>query len=184
MRRENDNRAEMSNGIRFIWIAFNALLFFVLVAMIACGGVKTVIHGTFLERECRLASGEELRPVFIGGCVEREGTYELPLFSCYAQLFEAAGVKDFSASDYLPDELIDFTQPVIVHCVEDGMLIRARNLNTVSVQELTALGLSAVASERVVSYREHNGSFRYKEELLHILDERDFDEIKFKLYAL
>lgn len=139
MRRENDNRAEMSNGIRFIWIAFNALLFFVLVAMIACGGVKTVIHGTFLERECRLASGEELRPVFIGGCVEREGTYELPLFSCYAQLFEAAGVKDFSASDYLPDELIDFTQPVIVHCVEDGMLIRARNLNTVSVQELTQL---------------------------------------------
>ncbi len=184
MRRENDNRAGMSNGLRFIWILFNALLFFALVAMIACGGVKTVVHGTFLERECRIAGSKELRPVFIGGCVEREGTYELSLFSSYAQLFEAAGVKDCSASDYQPDELIDFTQPVIVHFVEDGMLIRARNLNTVSVQELTALGLPAVASERVVSYREHNGPFRYKEALLNILDERDFDEIKFKLYAL
>mgnify|MGYP002708270977 CR=1 FL=1 len=150
----------MSNGLRFIWILFNALLFFALVAMIACGGVKTVVHGTFLERECRIAGSKELRPVFIGGCVEREGTYELPLFSSYAQLFEAAGVKDCSASDYQPDELI------------------------VSVQELTALGLPAVASERVVSYREHNGPFRYKEALLNILDERDFDEIKFKLYAL
>lgn len=184
MRRGKDNGADESNGIRFAWILFNALLFFALVALIASGGVKTVVHGTFLKRECGVSDGEELRSVFIGGCVEREGTYELPLFSSYARLFELAVLPDCSVSDYHPDELIDFTQPVIVHIVENGAVIRVRNLNTVSVQDLTGLGLSVVASERVVSYREHNGAFLYKEELLHILDERDFDEIKLKLYVL
>jgi hypothetical protein len=171
--------------LRTVWIVFNILLFSALSVLVVFGGIGTLMRGTFFSRTAEIIDGRESFPVYVGGCVEREGTYDLDLFSSYAQLLELAGVKEHSAVETEIDTLIDFTVPVvIVHCIEDGAVIRARNINSVSAEDLAELGLSPLSSARVISYREHNGSFQSKDELLLILDEREFDEIKFKVYAL
>lgn len=52
---------------------------------------------------------------------------------------------------------------------EDGQMIFPVNINTADIQQLAALpGIGAVLAQRIVDYRQANGSFTAVEQLIHV----------------
>lgn len=118
----------------------------------------------------------ELIYVDICGAVAEEGFYELPLDSrvfdaveMAGGLLETADTKRINLAQKIYDQ-----QKIIIPAIGDGLAEEEAsgglvNINTASKSLLEDLpGIGPVYAERILEYRQKNGGFKSKEELMEI----------------
>ena len=118
----------------------------------------------------------ELIYVDICGAVAEEGFYELPLDSrvfdaveMAGGLLETADTKRINLAQKIYDQ-----QKIIIPAIGDGLAEEETsgglvNINTASKSLLEDLpGIGPVYAERILEYRQKNGGFKSKEELMEI----------------
>ncbi|MGI6412980.1 MAG: helix-hairpin-helix domain-containing protein [Syntrophomonadaceae bacterium] len=139
---------------------------------------------------------EDYIEVYVGGAVERPGVYRLPLGSRVYQAIEMAGGAFFLDPRYLDmaRKLVD-EETIFVPTREEieagiGSQLTLTyygqadklNINTASAQEIAAnlSGIGPVLAERIVEYRNKNGSFKSIDEIKKVngIGEGRFEEIK------
>ena len=148
-----------------------------------------------------------LFPVYICGAVNHPGIYELDSKVYLYEIVEKAGgftndadidhidqvyVIDHSQSIYIkkkedhmdPSET-NFIMPGIDNLSEtesdDGNRSGMVNINTAGVSDLSMLpGIGNKTAEKIISYRQTNGSFKTKEEIMNVsgIGESKYEKIK------
>ena len=127
-----------------------------------------------------------------GGEVEAPGVYELPASSRIGEAVEAAGGMTEEAADTFLNLAGHMTdgQKIEVPSREDAKALKEQqeqqegglvNLNTAAKEQLMTLtGIGESKAEDILDYREQNGGFRTKEDLMQIpgIKERVFEKIK------
>ena len=149
-------------------------------------------------------------PVYIGGAVQQPGIYEIEEYVYLYQLIDRAGgfseeadmdhidrvyLIDHSQSLYIPkkgeysDEPHVYV-PVIGHQHEDNNEEKKGNgkvdINTADVSELSQLpGIGEKTAEKILQYRETNGSFKKKEDIMKVsgIGESKYEKIKDLIFA-
>jgi DNA topoisomerase-1 len=144
----------------------------------------------------RFIASQMTPAVYVGGAVERPGVYRLPLGSRVYQAIEMAGGAFFLDPRYLDmaRKLVD-EETIFVPTREEieagiGSQLTLTyygqadklNINTASAQEIAAnlSGIGPVLAERIVEYRNKNGSFKSIDEIKKVngIGEGRFEEIK------
>ena len=130
--------------------------------------------------------------VYVCGEVKTPGVYELPASSRIGEAVEAAGGMTEEAADTflnLAEHMTD-GQKIEVPSREDAKALKEQqeqqegglvNLNTAAKEQLMTLtGIGESKAEDILDYREQNGGFRTKEDLMQIpgIKERVFEKIK------
>lgn len=130
--------------------------------------------------------------VYVCGEVKAPGVYELPASSRIGEAVEAAGGMTEEAADTFLNLAGHMTdgQKIEVPSKEGAKALEERqeqqesglvNLNTAAKEQLMMLtGIGESKAEDILSYREQNGGFRTKEDLMQIpgIKERVFEKIK------
>lgn len=145
-------------------------------------------------REGNQAEAQEpgLICVYVCGEVKAPGVYELPASSRIGEAVEAAGGMTEEAADTFLNLAGHMTdgQKIEVPSKEGAKALEERqeqqesglvNLNTAAKEQLMMLtGIGESKAEDILSYREQNGGFRTKEDLMQIpgIKERVFEKIK------
>ncbi len=127
--------------------------------------------------------------VYVCGEVKTPGVYELPASSRIGEAVEAAGGMTEEAADTFLNLAGHMTdgQKIEVPSREEAKALKEQqesglvNLNTAAKEQLMTLtGIGESKAEDILNYREQNGGFRTKEDLMQIpgIKERVFEKIK------
>lgn len=132
--------------------------------------------------------------VEVKGAVKNPGVYEVPVDArvtnvlALAELLSSADLLTVNQSQKVKDEMVIYV-PEIGE-IEDVDMIASEstvegeilvNINTASVDELTLLnGIGEKKAQLIIEYREQNGLFMKKEDLMNIsgIGEKTFDSLE------
>lgn len=132
--------------------------------------------------------------VEVKGAVKNPGVYEVPVDArvtnvlSLAELLSSADLLTVNQSQKVKDEMVIYVPEIgeiedvdmiaSESTVEDEILV---NINTASVDELTLLnGIGEKKAQLIIEYREQNGLFMTKEDLMNIsgIGEKTFDSLE------
>lgn len=129
--------------------------------------------------------------VFVGGDVEREGFFELPVGVAYGDLFALSGFRDAAGYD-LEEKIYPYytavTLPVdnsVIWPVGNATLLSGNccNINYAGFDDLRFY-VGDAAAHIIADYIAKNGPTNDKYDLLNIFSQAEFDLIKNRIYAL
>ena len=108
--------------------------------------------------------------VNVQGEVEKEGEYELDLYSTVQDALDAAGIsEDADTSGMNPSALLKDADLVIVPQKKAEGETERISINTADVDELCKLsGIGPSTAERIIEYRNENGLFQQLEDLMKV----------------
>ena len=108
--------------------------------------------------------------VNVQGEVEKEGEYELDLYSTVQDALDAAGISENAdTSGMNPSALLKDADLVIVPQKKAEGETERISINTADVDELCKLsGIGPSTAERIIEYRNENGLFQQLEDLMKV----------------
>ncbi len=108
--------------------------------------------------------------VNVQGEVEKEGEYELDLYSTVQDALDAAGISENAdTSGMNPSALLKDADLVIVPQKKAEGEAERISINTADVDELCKLsGIGPSTAERIIEYRNENGLFQQLEDLMKV----------------
>jgi hypothetical protein len=112
--------------------------------------------------------------VFIGGAVEREGYYTVPVGISYLELFTLSGFEDIFSYDIGARADPDVTVLISGFCY---------NVNYAGYEDLLEVTTGEIA-RLIADFVAAAGGIEDKEQLMDVLTREQFDAVKDKIYAL
>lgn len=120
--------------------------------------------------------------VVIEGEVEKEGEYELALYSTLSEALDEAGLsEDADLTAMNPNTVLKDRDVIYVPQKKAETEKQRISINTADAEELCRLsGIGPSTAERIIAYREENGLFQSLEDLMRVkgIGESRFEKIR------
>jgi competence protein ComEA len=128
------------------------------------------------------ALNKETIHVTVKGAVEKEGEYEIPLYSSVQDVLDLTGVsKDADLNAFNPGSVLKDHDLLIIPSLPEEAEEQKVSINTAGEEQLCTLkGIGPATAQRIISYREENGLFQTLEDLMRVkgIGQATFDKIK------
>ena len=120
--------------------------------------------------------------VTVRGAVEKEGEYEIPLYSSVQDVLDLSGVStEADLITFNPDSVLKDHDMIVIPEKKEEDEAERISINTADEEQLCTLkGIGPATAKRIIEWREENGLFQNLEDLMRVkgIGQATFEKIK------